>query len=52
MLLCAMVTSFVLGLFFFILLIIRIQIGTVTSDDTLHMIAVGIGNIIHYRTEK
>ena len=52
MLLCAMITSFVAGLLFFILLIIRIEIGAVTSDDTLHMIAVGIRNILHLRIVK
>ena len=39
MLLYDMSLSFLLGFILFILLIIRIEIGALTSEDTLHMIA-------------
>lgn len=42
MLLYDMILSFLLGFFLFILLIVRIEIGALTTEDTLHMIAVGM----------
>lgn len=41
MLSACMITSIFLGVLCFILLIIRIEIGYITSDETLHSIAVG-----------
>ena len=42
MLLYDMSLAFLLGFILFILLIIRIEIGALTSEDTLHMIAVAM----------